>query len=72
MFGGWDFQPGDDQYPDYVALGYEKGVPMGGELHGDPQAAAVRKAGFAYVSLDLEGFRSGSMYEVIHTHGAHD
>jgi hypothetical protein len=44
MFGGWDFQPGDDQYPDYVALGYEKGVPMGGELHGDPQAAAVRKA----------------------------
>ena len=35
-------------------------------------AAAVRKAGFAYVSLDLEGFRSGSMNEVIHTNGAHD
>ena len=44
MFGGWDFQPGDDQRPDYVALGYDKGVPMGGELHGDPQAAAVREA----------------------------
>jgi hypothetical protein len=43
MFGGWDFQPGDDRRPDYVALGYEKGVPMGGELHGDPQTAAARR-----------------------------
>ena len=34
--------------------------------------ASVRKAGFAYVSLDLEGFRSGSMNEVIQTNGAHD
>ena len=44
VFGGWDFKPGDDQRSDYVALGYENGVPMGGELHGDPHAAAVRKA----------------------------
>jgi hypothetical protein len=44
MFGGWDFKPGDDQRDDYVALGYAKGVPMGGELHGDPEAAAVREA----------------------------
>jgi hypothetical protein len=44
LFGGWDFKPGDDQHSDYVALGYGKGVPMGGELHGDPKAAAVRKA----------------------------
>lgn len=33
MFGGWDFQPGDDMRSDYVDLGYSKGVPMGGELH---------------------------------------
>jgi len=44
MFGGWDFKPGDDLRPDYVALGYDKGVPMGGELQGDPHAAAVRRA----------------------------
>jgi len=44
MFGGWQFKPGDDQRPDYVAYGYENGVPMGGELHGDPNAAAVRRA----------------------------
>ncbi len=35
-------------------------------------AAAVKEAGFAYVSLDLEGFRSGSMNEVIHTNETHD
>jgi hypothetical protein len=44
VFGGWDFRPGDDRRSDFVALGYEKGVPMGGELHGDPEAAAVREA----------------------------
>jgi len=44
MFGGWDFKTGDDQCLDYVALGYEKGVPMGGELYGDPEAAAAREA----------------------------
>ena len=44
MFGGWDFQPGDDRLSDFVALGYEKGVPMGGVLHGDPEAAAARRA----------------------------
>jgi len=44
MFGGWDFKSGDDQRSDYVALGYDKGVPMGGELHGDPAVAAVRQA----------------------------
>ena len=29
-------------------------------------AAAVRAAGFSYVSLDLEGYRTGSMNEVLH------
>ena len=32
VFGGWDFKPGDDKRSDYVDLGYDKGVPMGGEL----------------------------------------
>jgi hypothetical protein len=44
MFGGWHFKSGDDQRGDYVAYGYANGVPMGGELHGDPHAAAVREA----------------------------
>jgi hypothetical protein len=33
LFGGWDFQPGDDKRSDYADLGYDRGVPMGGELH---------------------------------------
>jgi hypothetical protein len=33
VFGGWDFIAGDDKRSDYVDLGYEKGVPMGGELY---------------------------------------
>ena len=32
MFGGWDFKPGDEKKSNYVDIGYEKGVPMGGEL----------------------------------------
>jgi hypothetical protein len=36
VFGGWDFQPGDEATPDFAALGYRKGVPMGGDLRGAP------------------------------------
>jgi hypothetical protein len=32
VFGGWEFEPGDDRRSDYVDVGYGKGVPMGGEL----------------------------------------
>jgi hypothetical protein len=33
VFGGWNFEPGDEDRSDFVQVGYEKGVPMGGELH---------------------------------------
>ena len=32
LFGGWDFKA-DDFKGDWVAAGYKRGVPMGGELH---------------------------------------
>ncbi|MEE9175161.1 MAG: DUF3604 domain-containing protein [Thermodesulfobacteriota bacterium] len=32
VFGGWDFEPSDLKQPDFVALGYQGGVPMGGDL----------------------------------------
>ena len=38
----------------------------------DRVTAAAKQAGFAYASLDLEGFRSGSMNEVIETQTTHD
>ena len=32
FFGGWDFSDGDAAAPDLAAVGYSRGVPMGGEL----------------------------------------
>ena len=32
MFGGWEFEPGDENTPDLAAKGYAGGVPMGGDL----------------------------------------
>ena len=43
FFGGWDFRKEDIGSRDLAALGYEKGVPMGGEL---PRAPRDRAPGF--------------------------
>ncbi|MEJ7936153.1 DUF3604 domain-containing protein, partial [Sphingobium sp. AN558] len=32
VFGGWNFAKSDVFRPDYAHIGYEKGVPMGGDL----------------------------------------
>ena len=48
MFGGWEFKSGDDTRSDYVDLGYDKGVPMGGELH---TAEAGKTPGFIVTAL---------------------
>ena len=32
FFGGWDYQPEDITRPDFVDIGYSKGVSMGGSL----------------------------------------
>ena len=32
LFGGWDFSAGDLDRPDWVEIGYARGVPMGGDL----------------------------------------
>ncbi|EED35118.1 conserved hypothetical protein [Luminiphilus syltensis NOR5-1B] len=34
FFGGWDFEAADIDRSDYVRIGYEAGVPMGGDLIG--------------------------------------
>lgn len=38
-------------------------------VHRDDIVAALRAIGYAYITLDLNGFRSGSMNEVIKTNG---
>ena len=37
FFGGWDFQLGDAKTRRPAVVGYEKGVPMGGDLRRAPQ-----------------------------------
>ncbi len=32
FFGGWDYQPEDVYRPEAATIGYDKGVPMGGDL----------------------------------------
>jgi hypothetical protein len=40
FFGGFNFQPQDAQVPDLAAVGYARGVPMGGDLSNAPQGKA--------------------------------
>jgi len=39
FFGGWDYKFGDDQGKNFAKVGYEKGVPMGGDLQARPEKA---------------------------------
>jgi hypothetical protein len=40
VFAGWDFQAEEVHRPDFAATGYDRGVPMGGDLFGGPEDAA--------------------------------
>jgi hypothetical protein len=40
VFAGWDFEAEDVQRPDFAATGYDRGVPMGGDLFAGPDGAA--------------------------------
>ena len=39
FFGGWDFVDADKNSREPASLGYEKGVPMGADLHDPPEGA---------------------------------
>lgn len=39
LFGGWNYTDIDSKSDDFVNIGYEKGVPMGGDLAAKPDAA---------------------------------
>jgi hypothetical protein len=40
VFAGWDFAAADVQRPDFAKIGYQKGVPMGGDLTKAPKGKA--------------------------------
>ena len=48
FFGGWDFDAKDAQHRDPAAIGYQKGVPMGGDLR---QAPTGKSATFLVAAL---------------------
>ncbi len=40
VFGGWDFQADEVERPDFARQGYDRGVPMGGDLTDAPAGTA--------------------------------
>jgi hypothetical protein len=40
VFAGWDFTEADVERPDFARIGYERGVPMGGDLRSAPAGKA--------------------------------
>jgi hypothetical protein len=40
VFGGWDFKADEVSRPDFARTGYDRGVPMGGDLTNGPAGAA--------------------------------
>ncbi|MEJ2122655.1 MAG: DUF3604 domain-containing protein, partial [Alphaproteobacteria bacterium] len=42
VFAGWDFEPDEVHRPDFARQGYQRGVPMGGDLNAAPEGAAPR------------------------------
>jgi len=78
FFGGFDFEPGDTQARDLAAVGYRKGVPMGGDLQGttgkapnfliaaikDPQGANLDRVQVVKGWLNADGSTSEKVYDV--------
>jgi hypothetical protein len=42
LFAGWDFEPEEVHRPDFARQGYQRGVPMGGDLSAAPEGASPR------------------------------
>jgi hypothetical protein len=42
VFAGWDFKPDEVDLPDFAEQGYDRGVPMGGDLSAAPAGTAPK------------------------------
>ncbi len=79
MFAGWDFTEADADTPDLRALGYRKGIPMGGQLASpegrrpsllisamkDPLGANLDRVQVVKGWLDDEGGAQEKVYDVV-------
>ena len=82
FFGGWNFQEEDIFKPDYVRIGYRRGVPMGGDLPApsskapgfllmalkDPQGANLERIQVIKGWLDGQGKLHEKVYDAAVTH----
>ncbi len=57
FFGGWGFEADDVISPDFVARGYENGVPMGGTLKGKSK----KKGPPSFLVWAIKGANSGNL-----------
>lgn len=80
LFGGWDYGADEVYRPDAVSIGYDKGVPMGGDLPKrpegkkspvfmvgalkDPWAANLDRVQIVKVWVDKEGERKERIFDV--------
>ncbi|MEJ2604698.1 MAG: DUF3604 domain-containing protein, partial [Gammaproteobacteria bacterium] len=80
FFGGWSFDAGDAQASEIAAVGYDKGVPMGGVLSAktgagaprflisamkDPQHANLDRVQVIKGWLDADGVSRERVYDVV-------
>jgi hypothetical protein len=61
FFGGWDFAAGDARSRYLAEAGYEKGVPMGGDLPPSPAAAAGKPAAPTFLVAASKDARGGNL-----------
>ena len=85
FFGGWDYGDDDVYRPDVATIGYQRGVPMGGDLPArpeggkaptfmvgaikDPQAANLDRIQIIKGWVDRKGERHEKIYDVVVSDG---
>jgi hypothetical protein len=84
FFGGWGFAAGDAESPRLAMIGYDKGVPMGGDLSDapsgkppsflihaakDPRGANLDRVQIVKGSLGSDGTPQEKVYEVVWSGG---
>jgi hypothetical protein len=55
FFGGFDFEPADAEAPDLARVGYDRGVPMGGDLSRSDRGASTSPSFLVAALRDPEG-----------------
>ncbi|MBT8059112.1 MAG: DUF3604 domain-containing protein [Gammaproteobacteria bacterium] len=81
FFGGWDYAENDVYRPDVASIGYQRGIPMGGDLPArpegkqaptfmvgamkDPQAANLDRIQIIKGWVDKKGERHERIYDVV-------